>query len=255
MTDFTFATYEKLLIELIRLEYTFQTFSEFLELPSKKVVVMRHDVDRTPGNALKMAEIEHRLGVKTTYFFRSRPHVFIEDIILNINAFGHEIGYHYENLSDSKGNLDEAILSFSMSLEKFREIIPVKTICMHGRPMGKVNNQDLWKKFNFDDFGIIGEPYFSVDFNKTAYITDAGRKWNDDKVNFRDKVKSNHHLKIKNTNDIITVLYTREAPASLMINIHPHNWALSFLEWYKIFFWQSFKNIFKMIIHYTNKRK
>ena len=32
-------------------------------------MIIRHDIDREPERALKMAEIENDLGVKSTYFF------------------------------------------------------------------------------------------------------------------------------------------------------------------------------------------
>ena len=47
--------------------------------------------------------------------------------------------------------------------------------------------RDLWKKYNYRDFGIIGEPYFDVDYSKVLYLTDTGRRWDGDKVNVRDR--------------------------------------------------------------------
>ena len=55
---------------------------------------------------------------------------------------------------------------------------PVKTICMHGSPLSKWDNRDLWKRYNYRDFGIIAEPYFDLDFDEVFYITDTGRSWN-----------------------------------------------------------------------------
>ena len=59
---------------------------------------------------------------------------------------------------------------------------PVKTICMHGSPLSKWDNRDLWKRYNYRDYGIIAEPYFDVDFDEVFYITDTGRRWDGDKV-------------------------------------------------------------------------
>jgi len=71
-----------------------------------------------------------------------------------------------------------AICDFRLNLEKFRKIYPVKTICMHGSPLSEWDNRDLWEKYDYRDFGIIGEPYFDIDFNEIFYVTDTGRKWN-----------------------------------------------------------------------------
>lgn len=253
--DFNSKSYINLINKIIENGYAVVTFLEYLQTPfDKNLVILRHDVDRTPKNALKMAELEHELGIKATYFFRSRSHVLKNEIIQKIESLGHEIGYHYENLSDTKGDFEKAIHSFSETLSKFRQIAKIKTICMHGSPLSKINNQELWKKYNFKDFDIIGEPYFSIDFNKVAYITDAGRKWNDEKVNFRDKVKSTQNYNIKDLNEIINIFLSEDAPECMMINIHPHNWAFSGIEWLKIFIWQSLKNIIKTLIHYFDKR-
>jgi len=63
-------------------------------------------VDRKPGNALKMARLEDEMGIRATYFFRIVKESYDEDIIRQIAEMGHEIGYHYENLSEiSKGEI------------------------------------------------------------------------------------------------------------------------------------------------------
>ena len=44
--------------------------------------------------------MENTIGIKTSYFFRTVDQVFDETIIEKIVSLGHEIGYHYENLSE-----------------------------------------------------------------------------------------------------------------------------------------------------------
>ncbi|MBW1833780.1 MAG: hypothetical protein JRI62_03015 [Deltaproteobacteria bacterium] len=46
------------------------------------------------------------------------------------------------------------ICDFGRNLEKLRKFYPVKTICMHGSPLSKWDNLDLWKKYNYREFGI-----------------------------------------------------------------------------------------------------
>ena len=72
-----------------------------------------------------------------------------------------------------------AIDDFRLNLEKLRKFYPVKTICMHGSPLSKWDNRDLWKKYNYRDYGIIGEAYFDIDFGEVLYLTDTGRRWDD----------------------------------------------------------------------------
>jgi len=64
---------------------------------------------------------------------------------------------------------------------------------MHGSPLSKWDNRDLWKRYNYRDFGIIGEPYFDVNFDKVLYLTDTGRRWDGEGVSVRDKVTSVEH--------------------------------------------------------------
>lgn len=45
---------------------------------------------------------------------------------------------------------------------------------MHGNPLSPRDNRELWKKYKFKDFGIIGEAYLSIDFNEVSYFTDTG---------------------------------------------------------------------------------
>ncbi|CAB1058414.1 hypothetical protein D1BOALGB6SA_3170 [Olavius sp. associated proteobacterium Delta 1] len=38
-----------------------------------------------------------------------------------------------------------------MNLKKLKRFYPVKTICMHGSPLSKWENRELWKRFNYQD--------------------------------------------------------------------------------------------------------
>ena len=88
------------------------------------------------------------------YYFRFKKGVYDPEIMTGIFNLGHEIGYHYEVLSETKGDSDKAIKLFEKQLSEFRQIIPVNTICMHGSPMYKWNELDLW---NFHDFSFASQ--------------------------------------------------------------------------------------------------
>lgn len=193
---------------------------ESLNLESLNFIILRHDVEARYPNALRMAQIQHKHGISGTYYFRIFPKPGNEAIIKQIAALGHEIGYHYDDLSYCKGDYKKAIQRFQQNLAFLREIAPVQTICMEGAPESKFNNQDLWgeeekrderremsrndktlvadtskhtlyhttlnAKKSYRDFGIIAEPYFDLDFNTVYYLTDTGRRW-DGKFSVRDK--------------------------------------------------------------------
>ena len=208
-------------------------------------IILRHDIDRKPKNALKTAIIENKLGIKASYYFRIGKQSNQPEIIKQIAELGHEIGYHYEDLAYAKGDYQKAIKNFKSNLEYFRKFYPVKTMCMHGSPLSKWDNRDLWNKYNYKDYGIIAEPYFDLDFNEIFYITDASRTWNNKKVTLRDKVKSNFNIKIDTAFNIMALLKSKKLPDKIMLNTHPRNWSDNSIEWYKILFWQSFKNSIK----------
>lgn len=243
--DFTIKKYNELLQALIKQDYTFQTFENFLISPEQKVIILRHDVDQLPKNSLKFAKIQNELGVKGTYYFRAVPESWDESIISEIATLDHEIGYHYENLTTCKGNFSEAIKDFEANLKNLRKLAPVTTACMHGSPLSKYDSKDIWKSYNYKDFGIIGTPYFDVDFDKIFYLTDTGRRWDGQNVSVRDKVKTSIQQTYHSTDQIILALKRKELPNQIMFTFHPQRWHENINSWMNEMILQGIKNIFK----------
>lgn len=63
MVDFNLKAYSRLLQSLLKAGYTFQPFEQYLAEPKEKVVILRHDDDLRAVNSLRVAEIEHHLGI------------------------------------------------------------------------------------------------------------------------------------------------------------------------------------------------
>jgi hypothetical protein len=147
-----------------------------------------------------------------------------------------------------KGDIDKAYEHFKEKLQIFRGYYPVKTICMHGSPLSKWDNRLLWKKYNYKELGIIGEPYFDIDFKKVLYITDTGRKWNNETSSVRDKVQSGYKFTFSSTHDIIQAFNENKLPASIMLNIHPQRWTNNALLWRKEYLMQNLKNSIKKLL-------
>lgn len=249
MRDFTLLMYTDLCQSFEKQGYKFITFSDFCANNDyEKFVIMRHDVDRSSKRAKQMARLENEMNFRSSYYFRFRNGHCDENIIKEIAALGHEIGYHYEDLSLAKGDYNQAIAAFRNNLNRLRDIYPVKTICMHGNPLSKWDNREIWQNYCYQDFDIIGEPYFELDFNKVLYLTDTGRRWDGEKVSIRDKVASKYQYKFRTTFDIIKELSDDNFPDKLMINIHPQRWIDKPLPWLKEIVWQNAKNVIKHII-------
>lgn len=264
MRDFTLKIYRLLLTSLKEQGYTFQTFKDFLISPAQKVVVLRHDVDARKQNSLTTAILEHEMGIAGTYYFRMITESYDENVIRQINDFGHEIGYHYDDLASEKGNIEKAIKSFERNLNILKSNTPIYTICMHGSPLSKFDNRDLWKKYNYKNFEILGEPYFDVDFSNVLYLTDTGRKWDGEKVSIRDKVskqslknnniplwkrqKEDKKVNIHSTFDILNMLQQCNLPNQIMLTIHPQRWSNNYFAWLSELIVQNIKNLIKKII-------
>lgn len=243
--DFTLTKYQQLLEALVKQNYRFQTFQEFLSAPEKKAIVLRHDVDLRPENSLAFARIQHQKGVSGVYYFRAVPESWDEKIIAEIASLGHEIGYHYECLTTCGGDVQKAMADFEHHLATLRKLAPVATICMHGSPMSKYDSKDMWKTHSYRELGIIGEPYFDVDFNRVLYLTDTGRRWDGEKVSVRDKVNSGFRHDFQTTDDIITAAVRGALPEQIMFTFHPQRWTDSSALWVKELLLQRAKNYIK----------
>ena len=100
MLDFTQKKYAQLLETFMNGGYHFITFEAYCCQKDsikndQKTVILRHDVDLKAGNSLEVAKIEHSLGIKASYYFRVVEQSNKPEIIKDIAAMGHEIGYHY----------------------------------------------------------------------------------------------------------------------------------------------------------------
>lgn len=247
--DFTLTEYKKLVKVFLKAGYIPQTVEQFIIEPKRKSVVLRHDVDKRPENSLKMAKLENKLGIQASYYFRIVKQSNNPKIIDKVAALGHEIGYHYEDLTLAKGDYDNAIISFEKNLVYFRQFYPINTICMHGSPLSKYNNRLIWEKIDYKNYRIIGEPYFNIDFNNVAYLTETGGKWNASSENIRDKVKTNFAFDFKSTFGFIDAIEKKELPDNVMMNVHPQRWNENIAQWFIELLGQSCKNVIKKLIN------
>ena len=118
---FTLENYRKLLELALEKGFEFISYTDPFH-QDRKDILWRHDVEFEPDIALKMAEIESSLGVKTTYFFQIHsmyyntfdPHY--TEVFNKIHAMGHYVGLHFD--SHYYGIENEDQLSYFISLDK-----------------------------------------------------------------------------------------------------------------------------------------
>ncbi len=274
---------------------SFHPFYEIVTNLLEKTVVFRHDVDLRPHYALELAQLEANLGIHGTYYFRIVPESFDPDVMQQIAELGHEVGYHYEDLTlvgrekkvgskkyvvsrerveknyktrlkELDEVLERGIENFERNLETMRRYVDVKTICMHGSPLSRWDSRLLWTKYDYREFGIIGEPYFDVNFNEVLYLTDTGRRWDGDAVSVRDKPleaveefvvpvqtdphkpRLSEHYRFHSTFDIIRAAQEGRLPDRMMLTIHPQRWTSRVGPWVRELVWQNVKNVVKRMV-------
>ena len=255
--DFTLKIYRKLLVTLQHKGYQFLTFEQYCSMATaerpERYVVLRHDVDLKAKNSLATAQVEHELGICASYYFRVVPESNQPDIIRAIADLGHEIGYHYEDMAIANGDTEQALAHFEKQLAYFRQYYPVATICMHGAPTSQWDGRELWKHYDYRKYGIIGEPYFDVDFSQVFYLTDTGRRWDGYKVSVRDKIPQYQDQwtaqgwVYRRTQHIIKAAQQSQLPSRIMITTHPQRWNQRLLPWIGELVMQSIKNTIKRL--------
>ena len=259
LLDFTPTAFINLMKVSLDSGYNFLSMSEFFQRREKmdrelKFIILRHDIDKRPQNAERMAIIEHSMGIRGTYYFRKRSSGWEAGAIEKIKNLGHEIGYHYEDLSRNKGNHNNAWDDFKRNLSELRSLTPVNSISMHGSPMTDIDNKELWNHFDYRDCEIYGEPYLDIDFREVLYLTDTGRTWDSKKGNIRDKVVCNSYdLHADSTWDLINLLSSNKFPNKILFTIHPQRWEPFGARWLRELGMQKIKNLVKRFVAHTRK--
>lgn len=222
--DYTFADYENLLDAAINAAYEFLSVEKYLraiELP-ERFIVLRHDVDRKEANAAIMAKCEAARDITATYYFRTST--FDSELIQTIADQGHEIGYHYEDLSQTDGDIRAAHQRFQEQLGRFRQHAAIDTVCAHGSPLSRYTNTDMWKNGHSPEaYGLLGEAYLSIDVNTELgldYFSDTGRTW---------ATQPPSISAIRTTDDLIKAI-ERQTCSQIYLLTHPSRWANSQLE-------------------------
>lgn len=279
--DFTLGKYKELCDAISKSSYKQLTIKEYLSMKIKpeKFIIIRHDIDSEPDYALKMAKLENEMNICSTYYFRHVEGIFLPELIHSVADLGHEIGYHYEVVDKALGNYELAINLFTKELTDFREICNIETIAQHGSPLiGNISatsfsgiykliknhiekkdmftkwvNVDIWKRYNYSDFNIIGEAYLSFDFDKIIYLSDTGRNWNPTKYKFRDIVSTNLSQPSINSTEGIIEIIKSEQINSLYLLTHPNQWKEHFDEWIKWLFFQYIRNTGKTLLKYKRR--
>jgi hypothetical protein len=137
MSDFTHATYRKLLQHIRDCGHH---ICPLRSVPGAgKYVILRHDIDYSVVKAVELAEIESEFGIRATYFLMLSSTYYnllgAEHLraARRLVALGHEIGFHYDTdvlESGSEERQAEQIVRQARFLSDLLEA-PVTSVAQH----------------------------------------------------------------------------------------------------------------------------
>jgi hypothetical protein len=143
--------YGRLLESAVRADYRIMSAGGLWRLiesgdldPTRRYLLLRHDVDTDPRTAAAMWRIDRALSVESSYFFRLST---IDPALMTaIARGGSEASYHYEELSsvakrqgvrsrsDAIAHLPEARDQFAENIGRLRAMtgLPMRVVAAHG---------------------------------------------------------------------------------------------------------------------------
>lgn len=154
-------------------------FASFVDPGESPVVLWRHDVDLSVQRARRLAEIEHGIGVRSTFFFlfHSEFYNLLERPVLDrareIVELGHWAGLHFD--AGFYAPSDEATLRTAMRRERhlLEDLlqVPVEAVSFHN----PTANGGL--PFTADDLEGMVNAYGSSFSSSFTYVSDSNGLW------------------------------------------------------------------------------
>lgn len=173
--DFTTMRYKELL-RLAKRRYRFATYAE--SRAHERVILWRHDVDYSLNRALRLAEIEHDEGVRTTYFIN--PHCAFynalengqQAIIGELVRLGHDLGVHLD--AAYHGIVAESGLDAAVKAEArfFQEQFGVQVVAFSFH-----NPTPLLLACDEESYGGLLNCYSKLFKSSFGYCSDSNGHW------------------------------------------------------------------------------
>lgn len=173
--QFTYQAYRNLLILLREKNYIIRNYHNYEEVA--RCVILRHDIDNSLNQAVRLAELEAAEGINSTYFVLLRTDFYNpgsktgQAALRRIRDLGHEIGLHFDEAaygSEEQGNIVQNIIKECGILSALLET-EVSSVSMH-RPSQSTLDTDLQIP------GIVNS-YGKTFFRDFKYLSDSRRRW------------------------------------------------------------------------------
>jgi hypothetical protein len=226
LAKFSWQDYENLLKELAKDRYMVLPIRDYVnaQAPDKVLVGMRHDIDFHPFKAEKMAELEQKYRLRSTfyvlhsanYYARHYPkkigrNTTMDELYKKLNDQGFEIGIHNDTISLMLKYDIEPLKFIHEEIAYYNKIgIQVNGVASHGAAyvlkMG-TNNMYMFsefgkgktiehngKKYQYGQYSLkeFGFDYSAYRTNNNRYFSDVGGKWkvNGQKMTMREVLQA-----------------------------------------------------------------
>ncbi len=188
---------------------------------TRRVLVLRQDVDTDPRTAAAMWRVNRRLGVDGSYFFRLAT--LDPELMARIADAGGEASYHYEELATiikrrrlrtreaAVAALPEARDLFARNVERVRGAtgLPIRVVAAHGdflnRRLGITNSEILADPSFREQVGIEVETY------DAAYLARLTSRFSD-----------TLHPRYWDPSDPVAAIKAGDPVVSVLV--HPRHW-------------------------------
>jgi len=123
------------LLERLRQKHKLLPMRQYFSLGKPAdVAVLTHDVDYKVEGLKALTLVEKEFNVRSTIFIRFDAYYLTQNLAYfqQLEREGWEIGFHYDSLSRTNGNMTEALKLFQSQLAFFRSYFNISSVSYHG---------------------------------------------------------------------------------------------------------------------------
>lgn len=180
--EFTYSAYRNLLQLLREQGYSIQNYHDYKS--AGRCAILRHDIDTSLSQAVKLAELEAAEGVRSTWFVLLRTDFYNaaskagQEALKHIQSLGHEIGLHFDEASYVPAlGPDEIVQNIIKECGLLSALLEtrVSSVSMH-RPSKTTLEAD------YAIPGIVNS-YGKTFFHDFKYLSDSRRRWREPVLN------------------------------------------------------------------------
>jgi hypothetical protein len=157
--------------------YTFVNFRNYSSQIGPSII-NRHDLDFSIHRALDLARIENKLGISSTYFVNPHCEFYnplertIADILLEIQALGHELGLHFDSHYWGISSQSELEKYLKIDYEILEKALDIKIFAFSFH-----NTTPFTMSCKDNEYGGLLNAYAETIFDKFKYCSDSNGYW------------------------------------------------------------------------------